>query len=144
MKSTIIIIVVLLLVVLGIYLITSNNKNTTPINTSQTSTVTTPSQTTTTTTSTTVTSNATPANVSVDIRNLSFNPGVLNIKTGTKVTWINNDNVAHTVTSDSNNLFNSPTLSPGDSFSFTFTNSGSVNYHCNIHTMMQGEVIVQN
>jgi plastocyanin len=59
------------------------------------------------------------------------------------VTWTNNDSVAHTVTSDSNGLLNSPTLSPGDSYSFTFPNSGSTNYHCNIHTMMRGTVIVQ-
>ena len=152
MSKTIVIIIIIVLIIIGIYLIFPNNKsNVTPGNTSQTTTTTTPvtQQTTTTTTTTQTTKTSTPVtvvlgSVSVDIRNFSFNPSVLNIKTGTTVTWTNNDSVAHTVTSDSNGLLNSPTLSPGDSFSFTFTNTGSTNYHCNIHTMMRGVVIVQN
>jgi plastocyanin len=82
--------------------------------------------------------------MSVNIKNFAFEPAALNVKVGTTVTWTNNDSVAHTVTSDSGNLLNSPTLSPGESFSFTFTSAGSVAYHCNIHQTMKGVVVVGN
>lgn len=85
----------------------------------------------------------TPLNFTVSIKNFSFNPSTVTVKTGTKVTWVNNDGVSHTVTPDSDNLFNSSVLSPGQSFSFTFTDPGSVNYHCKIHPTMKGTVIVE-
>lgn len=81
--------------------------------------------------------------VSLDIKNFNFTPSTLKIKTGTKVIWTNRDSVAHTATSDSSNLFDSAILSPGESFSFTFNNSGSVNYHCAIHPTMKGNILIE-
>lgn len=92
---------------------------------------------------TNTTETPTAAIVTVSIKNFSFNPPTLTVRTGTKVTWINSDSVSHTVTSDSDNLLNSPTLSPGQSFSFTFTDAGTTSYHCNIHPSMHGKVIVE-
>jgi len=80
----------------------------------------------------------------VSLNNFSFDPATLTIKTGTTVTWTNNDAVSHTVTSDTGNLLSSPVLSPGQSFSFTFISPGSVNYHCNIHRTMKGAIIINN
>ena len=139
MKNTIIIIVVLLIIgVSGYYFITNQNSNATPSNTptvsnNPTNNISPDSNNT----------NTTVSNVTVDIKNFSFNPSPLTIKVGTKVTWINNDNVPHTVTSDSGSLLNSPTLSPGQSFSFTFTKSGTENYHCTIHPMMKSKIVVE-
>ncbi|MES2023850.1 MAG: cupredoxin family copper-binding protein [Patescibacteria group bacterium] len=79
---------------------------------------------------------------SVSMKNFAFNPATLSVKAGIKVTWTNNDSVPHTVTSDSDNLLNSPTLAPGESFSFTFANSGTYSYHCKIHPMMKGVGVV--
>lgn len=84
----------------------------------------------------------TASDVRVSIKNFSFNPETLTIKPGTKITWINEDTVAHTVTSDSDSILNSGTISPGESFSFTFDNAGSINYHCAIHPSMKGSIIV--
>lgn len=81
--------------------------------------------------------------VNVSIKNFSFSPSTPTIKMGAKVTWVNNDNVSHTITSDSGNLLNSETLSPGQSFSFTFTSPGPVGYHCKIHPTMKGVIIVE-
>lgn len=88
----------------------------------------------------------TPTNesITVEIKNFSYNPSPLNIKTGTKVTWINKDNAPHTITSVSGNLLNSPTLSKEQSFSFTFTNPGTINYYCTFHPMMKGSVDITN
>ncbi len=84
-----------------------------------------------------------PQNISVSIQNFSFNPNSASVKTGDKVTWTNNDGVSHTVTSDTANQFNSGTIAPGKSFSFTFQNAGSFSYHCSIHPSMHGQVVVQ-
>ena len=81
--------------------------------------------------------------VIVDIKNFLFNPSTITIKSGTKVTWTNNDSMPHTITSDSDNILNSPTLSPGQSFDFTFTNTGDINYHCSIHPTMKVIIVVQ-
>ena len=90
-------------------------------------------------------SNTSPTTeATVSIQNFSFNPPLLSVKIGTKITWVNNDTVPHTVTSDSGNLLKSPTLAPGQSFSFIFTTLGSVSYHCSIHSMMKGTIIVTN
>lgn len=87
---------------------------------------------------------STTENIPITIKNFSFNPPTLTVKTGTKVTWVNNDSVTHTVTADSGNLFDSKTLSPGQSFSFIFIDIGSANYLCTIHPTMEGEVVVEN
>lgn len=80
----------------------------------------------------------------VSIQNFAFSSSALSVKTGTKVTWTNNDSVPHTVTSDSSGLFNSQPIAPGQSFSYTFTGPGTVSYHCAIHPMMKGSVSVSN
>lgn len=79
---------------------------------------------------------------SVTIQNLAYDPASLSIPVGTIVTWVNKDSVAHTVTSDTG-AFSSPTLNPGDQFTFTFTDSETYSYHCAIHPNMTGQIIVQ-
>ncbi len=86
----------------------------------------------------------TSTNASVSIASFSFSPATLSVKVGTRVVWTNNDNVPHTITSDSGSLLDSKTIAPGQSFSFTFTSAGTFNYHCSIHPMMKGAVVVTN
>ncbi len=74
----------------------------------------------------------------------SFSPSGVSVKVGTKVTWTNNDNVAHTVTSNNGTTFDSGTLAVGASFSFTPTVAGSFPYHCNFHGGMAGTITVTN
>jgi plastocyanin len=160
MKNTIIIIVILIVLAIGAYFIFYNNNSyQTPANTTQTevpatSPLPTPPVATTTQTApvtpavntpaTTVPKTPAPANASVSIKNFAFSPSTVTVKVGTKITWTNNDSVAHTVTSDSGTTLNSTVLSPGQSYSVTLTNTGSINYHCTIHPMMRGVVIVTN
>ena len=75
------------------------------------------------------------------IKDFSFQPGVLKVKPGAKVTWTNRDQVAHTVTAD-NKSFASGELQPGRSVSFTFARAGTYAYHCSIHPSMHGSVVV--
>ena len=157
-KTTAIIIILLIIIAFGFYFTLYVNPNlnnqsntyststyTSIINTQTPATNTTstsPIQNIKTNTNPTQNSTANPVNVKVDISNFSFNPAVLTIKAGTKVTWVNNDSTSHTVTSDSGNLLNSPTLATGQSFSFVFPTTGTINYHCSIHPSMKGTVIV--
>jgi len=75
------------------------------------------------------------------IQNFAFRPATVNAKAGQKVTWSNDDSTTHTVTAD-NGSFDSGNLSPGKSFSTTLAKSGTVKYHCSIHSFMQGTVNV--
>lgn len=62
----------------------------------------------------------------------AFSTNPLVIKTGTVVTWINHDTMAHTATSASG-VWDSGVIDPGASYSFTFSNSGIYAYYCSIH-----------
>jgi plastocyanin len=91
--------------------------------------------------STAATTTAATATNAATIKGFSFQPDVLKVKVGAKVTWTNDDTVAHTVTADTNS-FASGNLQPGGSFSFTFTRPGTYAYHCSIHPSMHGSVVV--
>ncbi len=81
-----------------------------------------------------------PTTVEVSMENFAYKPTTQPIKKGTTVKWTNNDNVAHTVTSDK---FDSKELQPGQSFSFTFNDAGEVGYGCALHpATMKGSVAV--
>jgi plastocyanin len=86
---------------------------------------------------------ASAATAIVKIDNFSFGPATITIPAGTTVTWTNNDDVPHVVTSDDNKMFKSKALDTDDHFSFTFTNPGTYNYYCAIHPKMQAKIVVQ-
>jgi len=80
------------------------------------------------------------------ITNDCFNPNSMMVAQGAIVTWTNNDNVFHTVTSSSPNvpsgtLFDR-SISPGNVISITFNNPGVMNYFCKIHPWLTGQIIV--
>ena len=82
---------------------------------------------------------------SVDIRDLAFNPTPITVTVGTTVTWTNNDTVDHTVTSTSGpTSFDSGVIRPGETFSFTFTEAGTYDYHCTLHSSMRGQVFASS
>ncbi len=73
-----------------------------------------------------------------------YSPDVVTLIIGVNntITWTNNDNAPHTVTADDGS-FNSGNISPGASFSFTFTKAGIFPYHCVYHPWMTGTVTVR-
>jgi plastocyanin len=77
----------------------------------------------------------------VSIKNFAFNPPNATVAPGTTVTWVNNDQTAHTVTAN-DGAFDSGTLQPGQSYSFKFDKAGTYAYHCNIHHDMTATVTV--
>ena len=78
----------------------------------------------------------------VVIENFSFVPATLTVKAGTKVTWVNRDDVPHTAT-DTDKRFNSKALDTDDQFAFTFNEPGTYNYFCALHPKMTGQIIVK-
>lgn len=85
----------------------------------------------------------TPAPVQVSIDNFSFGMATLTIKAGTSVTWVNKDDVPHTVvSSDKPRLFASPPLDTDEKFSYTFAKPGTYAYFCSIHPKMTAKVVV--
>lgn len=78
--------------------------------------------------------------------NNTFQPTELTIAAGTTVTWTNEDNTTHTVfsgTIDTPNELFAASVSPGETFSYTFDEVGAYPYYCEIHTGMNGTIIVQ-
>ena len=82
----------------------------------------------------------------ITIKNFSFSPANLTIKTGTTVTWTNQDEAVHQIDSDKKTpvAFTSISLADGESFSFAFTQPGTSTYHCVYHSSEKGTIIVQS
>ena len=78
----------------------------------------------------------------VKIDNFTFEPGQLTVKVGTTVTWVNEDDIPHTVVASSK-AFRSKALDTDDKFSFTFTTPGSYEYFCSLHPHMKAMVTVE-
>jgi plastocyanin len=81
-----------------------------------------------------------PASITID--NFSFTPKEITVAAGTTITWVNRDDVPHTVVSP-DKKFRSKALDTDDKFSFTFTDAGTYNYFCSVHPMMTGKIIVK-
>jgi plastocyanin len=83
-----------------------------------------------------------PDKVQVQIEGSMFRPRVLNVATGTTVTWVNHDMVPHDVSSKEAG-FKSELFAQDESFSYTFTKPGTYQYLCVTHPKMTGTVVVQ-
>lgn len=88
-----------------------------------------------------VSANATDARA-VYMKDAKFSKPNLIIVAGETVTWVNNDNISHTVTSD-DNKFNSGIMQPGAVFRYTFIEIGDYFYRCIDHPAMTGIVEVK-
>jgi plastocyanin len=82
------------------------------------------------------------ADIEVNIAQFAFAPQRLTVKAGTTVTWINDDDVPHTIVSTGKS-FRSKPLDTHDRFSFTFTTPGPYEYFCSLHPHMTGAVVVE-
>lgn len=73
---------------------------------------------------------------------LRFSADVVRVPVGGVGVFRNDDTVEHTFTADGG-LFDSGRVAPGSSFSFDFAAAGEVSYHCEIHPLMKGRVVVE-
>ncbi|HVT15325.1 MAG TPA: cupredoxin family copper-binding protein [Thermoanaerobaculia bacterium] len=80
--------------------------------------------------------------VEVRIDNFTFAPRAVKVSVGTTVTWVNRDDIPHTVVSEAK-AFKSKVLDTDEAFSYAFTKVGRYPYFCSLHPKMTGEVVVQ-
>jgi plastocyanin len=85
---------------------------------------------------------AAAAGPTVNIDNFVFGPEALTVTVGTTVTWVNRDDIPHTVVA-SDKSFKSKVMDTDERFSFTFTKPGEFAYFCSLHPHMVGKVIVK-
>jgi plastocyanin len=81
----------------------------------------------------------------VSIQDFFFDPDQLTVAPGTTVTWVNEGEAPHTVTSTDGKELDSATLQPGDTYSFTFKDDDAGEtyaYQCTIHPEMTASVTV--
>lgn len=76
------------------------------------------------------------------LHNQYIEPYQLSISKGTTITFINKDPKTHTV-SEISKKFYSGKLGPGDSYSFTFSDTGYYAFFCNYHNSMLGQIVVK-
>lgn len=92
----------------------------------------------------------------ITLKLIKFRPDRTEVTAGTKVTWVQDDVAAHTVTSgpvekgpsgvtaQSDGLFDSGNITKGEKFEFTFEQAGEFPYYCAIHpATMTGVVVVK-
>jgi len=88
--------------------------------------------------------------VMINLAKLSFSPAKIKVSKGTKVTWVNQDSVVHTVNTDPHPGHtyylgqNSRNLKQGESYSVIFADPGIYPYHCSPHaTTMKASLLVE-
>jgi plastocyanin len=78
----------------------------------------------------------------ITIDNFTFTPPELTVSAGTTVKWVNHDDIPHSVV-NKDKVFRSKALDTDDSFSYTFTSTGTFDYFCGLHPHMTGKIIVK-
>ena len=78
----------------------------------------------------------------VAIDNFTFGPVTTTVPVGSTVTWVNRDDIPHTVVAVDKS-FRSKVLDTDEKFAFTFAKAGTYDYFCSIHPHMTGKVVVK-
>jgi plastocyanin len=88
-------------------------------------------------------STAPSGSATITIRNFSFSPSSITVSPGEKVTVLNKDSVAHTVTAN-DKKFNTGDIDPNKTVTFTAPAApGKYPYICTIHQYMTGMLVVK-
>jgi plastocyanin len=83
------------------------------------------------------------AEAEIGIDNFVFSPAVLTVPAGTRVVWVNRDDIPHlVVASAAPPAFRSAALDTDDRFAHVFDRPGRYPYFCALHPHMQGTVVV--
>jgi plastocyanin len=71
----------------------------------------------------------------------TFAPADVQLTVGDTITFVNDDQIAHTATAD-DGAFDSGTMEPGATFDFTAEKAGTISYVCEFHPGMTGTITV--
>lgn len=84
-------------------------------------------------------------NVRIDIVDFAFEPPIVEVPVGARVTWVNVGPTDHTAVafgSDGGKVFDSNIMHEGDVFSLSLTRPGRYEYICGLHPSMMAVLIV--
>ena len=82
------------------------------------------------------------AGVEVVIDNFTFAPTPLVVRPGTRVTWVNRDDIPHSIVVPSLKV-RSHAMDTDQTFDFTFADAGTYDYICGLHPHMMGQLVVR-
>jgi plastocyanin len=74
----------------------------------------------------------------------TYAPVEVSVKVGTTVVWTNTGAVAHTVTADDGQAFDSGTIDSKATFTLTPRAAGTFAYHCTFHPWMKATLVVSS
>jgi plastocyanin len=83
-----------------------------------------------------------PAARAVTIASFRYSPATITVAAGTRLTFDNRDDAAHTATADDGS-FDSGTIAVGARRGVALARAGTHAYHCAFHPFMHGTVIVR-
>jgi plastocyanin len=86
---------------------------------------------------------AAPKENRIEIKDFAFTPQTITVKSGEKITWINNDEEPHTVVSVEKQFKKSPALDTDEEFSVVTGAPGTYTYFCSVHPKMTGTIVVE-
>jgi plastocyanin len=78
----------------------------------------------------------------IEIKDFAFNPQILTVKSGEKITWINRDEEPHTIVSVEKQFKKSSALDTDQEFTITAGAPGTYTYFCSVHPKMTGTIVV--
>ena len=84
---------------------------------------------------------STDTGTEIKIDNFAFVPAAVTVKAGTRVIWVNHDDIPHTIDS-TEGKFRSGALDTDDHFQFRFDEPGEYQFFCRMHPKMTGKIIV--
>jgi amicyanin len=79
----------------------------------------------------------------IEISNMQFTPARVVVKTGSQVTWVQQDVAPHVVIGSNSDELRSTTLRSGQSHTHTFNKPGTYEYYCSLHPSMRGTIVVE-
>jgi plastocyanin len=82
-----------------------------------------------------------PQTTTVQIKNFEYVPQNVTIHAGEEITFVNDDDEAHTV-SATDKTFDSGGLDTNQKWQYVFKTPGKFNYFCEMHPYMKGTVTV--
>jgi plastocyanin len=80
--------------------------------------------------------------VTIEISNYNFIPSEVTVAPGTRVVWVNHDEMVHSIVS-TDHLFGSQGMDTDDEYSFVFEKEGDYGYLCSLHPYMTGSIKVR-
>ena len=82
-----------------------------------------------------------PAATTIHIKDFAYRPTPVTIHVGDRVTFVNDDDEAHTVTA-ADKSYDSGGLDTGNRWEHVFTKAGTYSYFCALHPYMKASIVV--